>query len=176
MLYAAKKIFYLEGLYIWLGGGRYFLTPPQLHASTLASSLDLLPQLFRPPSEIGFQLCCSDELSVAAAAQLRVAEGSDTGAFGVRDFLGPVISNGHTVISYFTYSDFLFRRINGKERHLRFYRLYGVGVAPKVCHPRRPTETSKAGRSWAKATAEGRPGKTLFFTGGCSSSHDDFKE
>ena len=70
--------------------------------------------------------------------------------------------------------------INGKERHLRFYRLYGVGVArrvaPKVCDPRRPTETSKAGRLWAKATAEGRPGKTSFFTGGCSSSHDDFKE
>ena len=66
--------------------------------------------------------------------------------------------------------------INGKERHLRFYRLYGVGVArraaPKVCHPRRPTETSKAGRSWAKATAEGGPGKTLFFNGRYSSSHD----
>ena len=74
MLYATKKLFYLEGLYVWLGGRRYFLTPPQLHASTLACSLDLLPQLFRPPSEIGFQLCCSDELSVAAAAQLRVAE------------------------------------------------------------------------------------------------------
>ena len=74
MLYAIKKLFYLEGLYVWLGGRRYFLTPPQLHASTLACSLDLLPQLFPPPSEIGFQLCCSDELSVAAAAQLRVAE------------------------------------------------------------------------------------------------------
>ena len=74
MLYAAKKLFYLEGLYIlWLGGRRYFLTPPQLHASTLASSLDLLPQLFHLPSEIGFQLCCSDELSAAAAAQFRVA-------------------------------------------------------------------------------------------------------
>ena len=73
MLYAAKKLVYLEGLCIRLGRRRYFLTPPQLHASTLASSLDLLPQLFRPPSEIGFQLCCSDKLSVAAAAQLRVA-------------------------------------------------------------------------------------------------------
>ena len=74
MLYATKKLFYLKGLYIYMAWGRrYFLTQPQLHASTLASSLDLLPQLFRPPSEIGFQLCCSDELSVAAAAQLRVA-------------------------------------------------------------------------------------------------------
>ena len=81
MLYAAKKLFYLEGLYVWLEGRRYFLTPPQLHASTLASSLDLLPQLFRPPSEIGFQLCCSDELSVAASAQLRVAATATTVSF-----------------------------------------------------------------------------------------------
>ena len=30
---------------------------------------------------------------------------------------------------------------------------------PKVRDPRRPKETSKAGRSWAKTTAEGSPGK-----------------
>ena len=70
--------------------------------------------------------------------------------------------------------------INGKERHLQFYRLYGVGVArrvaPKVRDPRRPKETSKAGRSWATATAVGRRGKTLFLTGAYSSTHDNLKE
>ena len=35
------------------------LTPPQLHVSTLARSLDLLPQLFDPPREIGFNFAAA---------------------------------------------------------------------------------------------------------------------
>ena len=85
ILQGARKLGYLEGLYPkqqqvvkhFLSGSDVFVRL-LLHVSTLARSLYLFLQLLHSSSKVSFELCCSYELSVAAAAQLRFAgENSD---------------------------------------------------------------------------------------------------